>query len=253
MSKVKLDWDIEGLQFALKEKNIIVIADTLRFSSAVTTAIANGFTIYPVSDREKGKEFAKSIGAEISGKSEIARYSLSPKSFLNPTEKDNKKVVLYSSNGAACAGLIKEGDIAYIGCFLNAKAVAQQVEKISKEKNCDVTIIAAGEKRATETGERIEYLKDERRFRRVFDIEDYLGAGAIISFINLPKNPEAKVCQSAFKSSKNELKELLLESFSGRYLVQTKRREDVEWAAQLNCYNVVPVIYKGRIEKLKDR
>lgn len=251
MVKVKLDWDVEGLQFALKEKNIIVIVDALRFSSAVTTAIANGFNIYPTSDKERGKKLAKSIGAEMSGKSGIAKYSLSPKSFLDPAEKDNKKVVLYSANGAACASLIKKDDIAYIGCFLNARAVAKQVEKVSKEKNYDVTIIAAGEKRTIETGERIEYLKDETRFRKVFDVEDYLGAGAIISFINLPKSPEVKVCQSAFKSSKNKLKELLLDSFSGRYLVQTERKEDVAWSAQLNYYNVVPIIYKGRIEKLK--
>ncbi len=251
MVKVKLDWDTEGLQFALREKNIIVIVDTLRFSSAVTTAIENGFTIYPISDREKGKELAKSIGAEMSGRSEIARYSLSPKSFLNPAEKDNKKVVLYSANGAVCASLIKEGNITYIGCFLNAKAVAEQVEKISKAKNYDVTIIAAGEKRSIEKGETIEYLEDKIGFRKVFDVEDYLGCGAIISYINLSKTPEAKVCESAFKSSENELKQLLLESFSGRHLVQTKRKEDVEWSVQLNYYNVVPIIYKGRIEKLK--
>jgi len=249
MTKVKLDWNIEGLQFALKEKNIIVIVDTLRFSSAVTTAIANGFTIYPVSNEEKGKEFAKSIGAEMSGRSEIAKYSLSPQSFLKTS--DNKKVVLYSPNGARCAELIKGKDIAYIGCLLNAKAVGKQVTKISKKTNRNVTIIAAGEKRGIELGERIEYFKDKKGFQKVFAVEDYLGAGAIISYINLPKTPEAEVCELAFNSSKNKLEKLLLESFSGKYLVQTKRKGDVEWSTQLNYYNVVPIVREGIIDKLK--
>lgn len=77
--KVKLDWHVEGLQFALEENDIVVIVDVLRFSSTVTTAIANGFIIYPVSDEEKGVKLAASIGAEMSEHSGIAKYSLSPK------------------------------------------------------------------------------------------------------------------------------------------------------------------------------
>ena len=248
--KVKLDWDVEGLQFALEENDIVVIVDVLRFSSTITIAIANGFIIYPMSDNERGAKFAASIGAGMSGRLGMAKYSLSPQSFLKHSDKDNKKVVLYSQNGAACAELIKENDIAYIGCLLNAKAVGEQVTAIAKEIRHNVSVIAAGEKRARELGGRLEYLEDEISFKKVFAVEDYLGCGAIISYINLPRSPEAEVCELAFRASKSKLKELLLESFSGRYLVQTKRKEDVEHSSQLNLDNVVPVIRKGRIEKL---
>lgn len=169
---------------------------------------------------------------------------------MKPSYGDDKKVVVYSPNGAACAELVKENDIAYIGCLLNAKAVGEQVTATAKEIRRNVSVIAAGEKRARELGGQLEYLEDEVDFKKVFAVEDYLGCGAIISYINLPRSPEAEVSELAFRASKNKLKKLLLESFSGRYLVQTERKEDVEHSSQLNLYNIVPVIRKGIIEKL---
>nr|MBA4405257.1 2-phosphosulfolactate phosphatase [Nanoarchaeum sp.] len=249
MIEVKLDWGTEGLNFAVKNNNIVVVVDVLRFSSAVVTAIANGFVIYPISNFEKGKIFADSIGAEISGETGKSKFSLSPLSFLKNRDNKNKKVVLYSPNGAACCELVKNGCIAYIGSLLNAKVVGKQAFKIAKNKNLNVTIVAAGEKRATISGEKVLYTKENSR--RVFAVEDYLGCGAIISYINLPKSPEAEICESAFVGLKDKLKELLFNSFSGRYLMQNNKSKDVDFVSQLNYYNVIPVISKGKIDLLK--
>ena len=49
--RISIDWAKDGLEYALKKGDIVVIVDTLRFSSAVVTAVAYGFTIYPVPDR----------------------------------------------------------------------------------------------------------------------------------------------------------------------------------------------------------
>lgn len=231
---IHLDWCIEGLKLALKNKNIVVIVDTLRFSSAVVTAIGNGFTIYPISDQKKGAKLAASIGAEMSGKPGKAKYSISPLSYLNTVGPDIKKVVLYSPNGAACAELVREQVIAYIGCLLNAKAVGDEVTTTARKLKQNVTIIAAGEQQAIDTGERIVYVK--KKARRVFAVEDYLGCGAIISYMPLLKSTEAEVCELTFKELRNKIEELLLESFSGKYLVQNNLEHDVKHAAQLNRY-----------------
>jgi phosphosulfolactate phosphohydrolase-like enzyme len=74
--------------------------------------------------------FAASIGAEMSGKSGEAKFSLSPISFLENANNENKNVVLYSPNGATCSELVKEKGIAYIGCLLNAKSIGEQITKI---------------------------------------------------------------------------------------------------------------------------
>lgn len=136
---IQIDWGIDGVEFSLKNRDILVIVDTLRFSSAVVTAIANGFTIYPVSDRVVASRFAASISADFSGKQGETKYTLSPLSFLKASKTDNKIIVLSSPNGAACAELIKEDDIAYVGCLLNAHAIGEQVTKIARKKKteCD--------------------------------------------------------------------------------------------------------------------
>lgn len=242
MLKVKLDWGTEGLEFALKNKDIVVIVDAIRFSSAVVTAVANGFTIYPVSDFEKGKKLAKSIGAELSGKSGKAKYSLSPASFLKKAE--NKEIVLCSPNGARCSEMVKD-NIGAVGSFLNAKAVGKWATKTAKEKKCDVTLIAAGEQRVIESGGAV-YVEETPN--KVFAIEDYLGCGAIISYIDLDKSSEAEVCELAFKASKHKLRDLLMNSISGKYLIQKNLAQDVEDVAKLNYYDVVPKISDGKIK-----
>jgi len=245
-SSVQLDWSIEGLQFALDHNNIVVIVDTLRFSSAVVTAVSNGFTLYPVSDQQRGTQLAESIGAEMSGKPGQARYSLSPLSYLNTDDGCNKEVVLFSPNGAACAELVRKHDTAYIGCLLNAKAVGQYISRQAQQTHQNVTVIAAGEQRSIDTGEKIVYI--QKNARRVFAVEDYLGCGAIFCYTDLSKTAEAEVCALAYEASQSRLLDILCKSFSGQYLIQHNLSGDIEHAGQVNRYDIVPAIRDGKIE-----
>lgn len=243
---VFLDQDVEGVELALRNNHIVVIVDVFSFSTAVTTAIANGFTIYPVSDRERGQQLAEKTGAELAGKRGEAKYSLSPLTYLNPDQPANK-IVLYSPNGAACCEMVKDRT-AFIGCFLNAKAVGKKVTRLAKKTNQNVTVVMAGEQRAVIAGDRVEYIKESTR--KVFALEDFLGAGAIIKEIKINKSPEAIVCESAFKKSSKQLHELLTDSFSGRYLVQKSSSADIDFSIQLNRYDSVPKIKDNEIINL---
>lgn len=243
---IHIDWSIEGLQFALKNNDIVVIVDTLRFSSAVVTAVANGFTVYPVANERAGEELAASVGAVMAGKPGKARYSLSPLSFFD-RERAGTAVVLYSPNGATCAAHIQHKNTAYIGCFLNARAVAQKVCACVNRTGRNVTVLACGEQRAFASGERIIYVKEDAQ--RVFAIEDYLACGAILSCINIGKTAEATVCETAFEATCDHLLELMLGSFSGRYLYDKGLAADVEHAAKIDLYDVVPVVRNRKIEK----
>ncbi|UCD19009.1 MAG: 2-phosphosulfolactate phosphatase [candidate division WOR-3 bacterium] len=247
---VKLDWNIEGVGYALKNRDIVVIVDTLRFSSAVVTAVANGFAIYPVADQEAGKDLARAVGAYQAGKPGKAKYTISPHSYLHAGNDEVRKVVLFSPNGATCAASVKGEDIVYIGCMLNARAVGLHVSALARTIDRNVTLIAAGEQRAIDSGERVVY--DKRAANNVFAIEDYLACGAIISNMALQKNAEARFCELAYRPAKREIKDLMLGGFSGMYLVQHNMREDVDFAARLNVYDVIPVVRNGRIEALSD-
>lgn len=242
---IHIDWGIDGLRFALKQKHTVIIVDTLRFSSAVVTAVANGFTLYPTGDPDKAVAMVSYLGAEVAGHSPESRYSLSPRGYLSVPPDANKKVVLVSPNGAACAEIIDAGDTAYIGCLLNARTVGAHVSQEAGGSGQNVTVIAAGEQRAIDTGERIVY--ERKASQRVFAVEDYLAAGACISFSSLIKTPEAEVCAIAFTAACARLDTLLKESFSGRYLVEHGLSDDITHAAQLNKYTVIPRVHNGEI------
>lgn len=242
---LQLDWGLDGVRFALKNGDVIVIVDALRFSTAVTTAVAHGFTIYPVADQAEGRSLAVSIGAEMSGRPGKAKYTISPHSYLQVSPDDNHQVVLYSPNGAACTALAGGDDIVYIGCFLNARAVGKLLTETVLEKRRNVTVVAAGEQRAINTGERIVY--DKEAAYPVFAIEDYLASGAIISYTKLEKNTEARLCQLTYECARDQIEDLLFGSFSGRYLVEKDLAEDITHAARLDLYDVVPAMRHGRI------
>jgi len=247
---LKLDWGIDGVRFALKEGSIVVIVDTLRFSTAVTTAVAHGFTIYPVADRKSGEALARSLGAEMSGRPGEAKYTISPLTYLNPQAGSLPEIVLYSPNGAACATLARDSDTVYIGCFLNARAVAGILSSKAVEQGRDVTVVAAGEQRAIETGERIVY--DKEAAYPVFAIEDYLASGAIISHTELGRSAEADLCAMAFHAAQDRIDDLLDRSFSGRYLIENGLEEDIIHAVRHDIYDVVPIVRHERIVRVQE-
>jgi len=244
---LKLDWGVDGMRYALQSNDIIIVVDTLRFSTAVVTAVANGFTIYPVADRKAGEELALSTGAHVAGKPGTAKYSISPQSYLNAESEVNRDVVLFSPNGAACSALVGSDRLSYVGCLLNALSVGEFVTALACRESADVTIIAAGEQRSIDTGERIVY--ERKSAYPVFAIEDYLACGAIMSYSEMAKSAEAQVCELAFNAARGKIEELLLGSFSGRYLVQNGLRDDVLHALRLNLYDVIPYIRDGKISK----
>jgi len=242
---ITIDWARDGLEYALERKDIVIIVDTLRFSSAVITAVAHGYTIIPAPDRIQGKIIAEKTNAKLANRSNESGLSISPGSFIQAAAAKEKKVILPSPNGASCATLVTQNDLAFIGCFLNARAIGEMVSDLAHAKEKNVTVIACGEQRSIKTGERVVYIPEEAF--RVFAIEDYLAAGAIIAHTALQRSVEAEVSIRSFISSKDDLLQLLRGSFSGRYLVENDLGVDIEHAVQLNLYNVVPRIYGGDI------
>ena len=120
-------------------------------------------------------------------------------------------------------------------CFLNAKAVAKAAQTEAKASGKPITVLACGERSQAPDSE------GELRFA----IEDYLGAGAILSYFDLPLSPEAEVCAAAWKGSKDRIRELLGECGSGRELREKGLEADVEFAAQLDLYRVAPKLIQG--------
>lgn len=220
----------EGLDAALRRGDIAVIVDVLRFSSTVTTAVANGFTVLPRSGPDDG---ARTSTGDIP-----RRATLSPLDFVNP--RSSEEVLLASPNGAFLAGKIGEKDRGFIGCFLNARCVARIVSGVAVKEGRDVTLVAAGEIEE----DRIEGVRIPR-----FAIEDWLGCGSILSEMRMERTAEAEVCAGSYDACKADLVDLIRRSLSGRYLIGRGKECDISHCVQRNIYDIVPVVRAGTIVK----
>src|SRR5207237_299967 len=112
-----------------------------------------------------------------------ARFSLSPLSYLGL--EPGTRIALASPNGATCACYGGAVPHLFVGTLINAEAVAAAVTQARNGSDLDVTLLACGE-RWEPTGE-------DGPLRPA--VEDYLGAGAILSYLNAEKSPECRVCE----------------------------------------------------------
>lgn len=234
----RIEWGKRGAREAAERGDITIIVDVLSFSSTVVSAVNKGAIIYPYPPNLDGKLYAKKLGANyILGRKEaaiIGRPTLSPVSFTE--QHANQKYVLSSLNGAFCSWIATKVPALLIGSLLNFSAVANVAYKLRERTNANITVIPCGEL-WNEMRENEDGLRPS--------IEDYLGAGAILSELSGTKSPEADVCIGAFFYSKDRISELLWECGSGRELRQKGFDADVIHCSQMNNYQTVPILQDG--------
>jgi 2-phosphosulfolactate phosphatase len=211
--------------------------DTLSFSTAVATALHHGVVIYPSLPGDSSRVAAE-VGADVAVRRadvpERGCFSLSPATY--GTAVSGTRVVLASPNGAACCLMGSSSPCVVAASLVNARAAASFVGRYLSETGLSATILACGERwLTTSPGEEIR-----------FAIEDYLGAGAILSYLDLDKSAEALVCEGGFRATSDRLEATLLNCGSGKELAEKGYMEDVLHAARINRYDVVPILESGR-------
>jgi 2-phosphosulfolactate phosphatase len=235
--RCRLEWGKRGAREAAERGDILIIVDVLSFSSTVITALNYGAIIYPYPPYLDGKNYAEKVGAEyILGRreaTELGKPTLSPVSFQH--EHAKKKYVLSSLNGAFCTWIASEVPALLIGSLLNAASVASIANQFSNKTKANITIIPCGEQWS-------EGRENEDNLRPA--VEDYLGAGAILSNLEGRKSPEAEVCMAAFQNSEGKLEEWIWDCGSGRELRERGFEADVRHCSRLNVYQTVPILKK---------
>lgn len=241
--RCRFEWGRHGVHQAVERGDILVIVDTISFSTVVVTAVHRGGLIYPYSMDEDVNAVAQRIGGEAAVHRrkvpEYGRFSLSPTTFL--TIEPGTRVVLASPNGATCSRYAEQVPYLFVGSLINARAVATIVSSLLEQTDLSVTIIACGERWKTQT---------EDGPLRVA-IEDYLGAGAILSYVHCTKSPEARVCEGAFTQAQPDLQALLWDCDSGQELRERGFEDDVICASQLNIYETVPYMRDSYLQAYK--
>ena len=176
-------------------------------------------------DEDGALGYAATVNAEVAAARGQGRWTLSPRSWL--ASDKTTRVVLPSINGAR---LCARADAAVViaGCLRNARAVAEYAQQIGEQ----IAVIPAGER------------WPDGSLRPC--LEDWLGAGAILSYMQGSASPEAQAAIDLFKSSVDELHERIARCSSGRELVGAGYAEDVRLATELNASECVPVLREGR-------
>ncbi len=236
-------WGRRGAKRAAGRGDIVVIVDVLSFSTSVALAVEHGAYIYPGRMDDDPEEIARRIGAEGAVKRpdvpEKGRFSLSPLTYLDI--KPGEKVVVVSPNGATCSDIAMNVSYVFAGALVNAEAVGKTVSRLVSERNLKATVIACGEReRVSGGGTKIRWA-----------VESYLGAGAILSYIDGGKSADAIVCEGAFVQSRSRLPEILHACQSGWELSSRGFGGDVDYAAQLNILECAPILRAGRFESYR--
>lgn len=226
---LRFDWGAPGIERLAGAVSAFVIVDVLRFTTAVETATGAGVTVHPHRWRDdSASERAEALGARLAHASGVTDGpSLSPASLARLPR--GSSVVLPSPNGATCslAAEASGASVVVAGCLRNAAAVAHVVDELPRP----VAVIACGE--LWHDGSLLPAL------------EDLAGAGAILARLGGSLAPEAEAAVATHVALRSRWRDAILESSSGRALVERGLAADVEWATELDASDVVPRLVGG--------
>lgn len=223
--ELRCEWGKPGVAALAPMVDAIVIVDTLSFSTCVDVAVSRGAIVYPYPWKDDSAEaFARSVEAVLAGPRNKDRLSLSPMSLrqLPP----GQRIVLPSPNGATLSGLTG-GTPTLTGCLRNAATVAH----VARSFGPRIGVVPAGEQ------------WPDGSLRPA--IEDWIGAGAVLSYLSGSTSPEADLARQAFLGTSGKLAEILQTSTSGRELIERGWMDDVSIASELNTSACAPILTEG--------
>lgn len=209
-------------------RDVSIMVDVLRASTTITVALNTFNHVITVKDREKAVELAKKYDAVLAGE----RNGAAIEGFdtgNSPVEIKNFSgdyLVITTSNGTRILEDMKSRVL--IGSFINAKAVAEAASEIADNH---IEIVMAG-------------------VRGEFAIEDFLGAGAIIS--NLTDYKLDEMALSSYMASRDEkmVNKAVINSNSASGLKKLGYNKDISFSIKKDIYDIIPIYKKGIIKKL---
>lgn len=208
-------------------QDVAIMVDVLRASTTITVALDNFKNVFAVKDKYDAINLAKRHSAVLAGEREGAKIE-GFDTGNSPVEINNfsgDKLVLTTSNGTRILEGMKAKSL--VGSFVNAKAAANIASEIAENH---IEIVMAG-------------------VRGRFAIEDFLGAGEIIS--NLKDFQLDEMSQAAYMASRDEkmVNKAIFNSKSAEGLKRLGYFEDVEFCTKKDIYDVVPFYENGIIKK----
>jgi 2-phosphosulfolactate phosphatase len=223
---LRCEWGAHGVRQLAKISDVLIVVDVLSFSTAVDIAVSNGAVVFPYGSRdERVEDYARAKSAHVAEKVRTqSGFSLSPASLRQVPS--GYRLVLPSPNGAALS-IEGGGVVTFTACLRNASAVAHAARQLG----FTFAVIPAGER------------WPDGSLRPA--IEDWIGAGAVLSALPGRPSPEAAMAIAAFESVAKLCGRVLEGSSSGKELIDRGFGEDVALAAEFDASTIAPRLQDG--------
>jgi len=224
---IRCEWGLQGLFSLAPISDAVVIVDVLSFSTAVDVIISNGAFALPYQWQDNSAaRFAEERNALLaSDRRSMSGYSLSPTSVR--AIPAGTALVLPSPNGSALC-LNAGSTPTFTACLRNAPAVAAHLARLAAR----IAVIPAGERWSAGT------------LRPC--VEDWMGAGAVLSCLPGTRSPEAESAIAAFERFRDDLRSALSRCGSGKELAERGFHSDIELASQYAVSVAVPILVGDR-------
>lgn len=221
-------------------KKVVVVIDVLRASSTIITALKNGAKgIIPVEDMGEASRISQSVDSDnllLCGEKDgikIEGYDLGNSPFEYSAEVvKNKTLIFNTTNGTKAIKKAVGSAELYIGTFLNLSTIVHTLNQEQK----DIVLVCAG-------------------WRGRMAIEDLLFAGNIIYSLGNGQLVEeardgAKVAFGLYDKFQNNIAEVIHSSNHGVRLKDINGAEDIDYCAQSDICDILPVLNDGIITNL---
>ncbi len=230
---IRCEWGLNGIKALLDDSDVIIIVDVLSFTTSVNIALARDAVVHPYAGNDDSAiAFAQEKDAILATKRPStdadSAFTLSPSSLQ--TLPNGAHIVLPSPNGSTLS--TATGDVMTLaGCLRNACAVAEFAQSHGQR----ISVIPAGE--------RFFYSRTDSALRP--SLEDWIGAGAIISYLQGQLSPEAHTAKLVYEAHCDTLQAVLSQCVSGVELIDKDHANDVILASQVNVNTIVPQLIDG--------
>ncbi|MGB8856822.1 MAG: 2-phosphosulfolactate phosphatase [Burkholderiales bacterium] len=235
MPKVHVLLKKEDLDAELLTGKVVVVLDILFATSTIVTAFQNGVTqVIPALDEQHARQEAlkHSVGTYvIAGEKNIKHIDgFGPPTPLALLKSDlaAKKLIYSTTNGTVALAKSAASEHVYAAALLNGEAVMRHVLHAHHEET--ILIVCSGSGGG-------------------FNLEDFYGAGYMVNCLHnaAPNHYEfsdaALASQDLFLHS--DPLDALLRSRIGRLMQKNNMHDEVQFAAQLGVYDVIPRLKAG--------
>lgn len=225
MARIEIALTTDSVEPKQVREKICVIIDVLRASTTIVAALTNGCpAIIPVETPEEAREMARKrhclLGGERNGvRIEGFDFGNSPREYV--TEKINRRPIAFTTtNGTRAIRACASCGMLVVASFLNGGEVVRLLQNQAR----DTLIVCAG----TE-GEP--------------SMEDTVCGGMLLERLKAEPVAEAAEAMSLWNLHKKDLPNMMKDvSKHGRSLVKLGFEKDIDFAAEVDAFDTLPIL-----------